>query len=308
MFHANGWGIPFAAPAAGATLVLPGRHLDGESLARVMSEERVTIGIGVQTVWLGLVDHLDAVGGDLPDLERILIGGSPCPEAQVRRMEERLGARVQTSWGMTELSPLGTIAPPYDAGRADDTAGAVPIGLDLRLVDAKGAALDQQRGPVGRLQARGASVADRYFGDDEDALDAEGWFDTGDLASIDEEGNLAIRGRAKDLIKSGGEWINPVEIEAIAGRDPAVGQVAVIGAPDDRWGERPVLIVEPRQGKHLDPERLVRALRGEVADWWIPERIARIPAMPLAASGKIDKNQLRADYAAGRIAAEPVER
>ena len=308
MFHANGWGIPFAAPAAGAKLVLPGRHLDGARLARLMRDERVTVGIGVQTVWLGLVDHLDATGEALPDLERILIGGSPCPEALIRRMEERLGAHVQTSWGMTELSPIGTIAPPAGAQRPGDDAGQVPMGLDLKLTDEEGRPLPEQRGVVGRLYVRGPSVIDRYFGDMADTLDADGWFETGDLATIDAEGNLSIRGRAKDLIKSGGEWINPVEIEAIVGRDPAVGQVAVIASPHPKWGERPILIVEARRGEEIDPDRLVRALRGEVADWWIPDRIARVSAMPLAASGKIDKNRLRADFGAGKLGDEPVAR
>lgn len=308
MFHANGWGIPFAAPAAGARLVLPGRHLDGASLARLMREERVTVGIGVQTVWLGLVDHLDVTGETLPDLERVLIGGSPCPEAQIRRMESRLGAHVQTSWGMTELSPVGTIAPPVGTQRPGDDAGQVPMGLDLKLTDEDGVILPEQRGVVGRLYVRGPSVVDRYFGETSDALDADGWFETGDLATIDAEGNLSIRGRAKDLIKSGGEWINPVEIEAIVGRDPAVGQVAVIASPDPKWGERPILVVEPRQGKQIDRDRLVHALRGEVADWWIPDRMARVAAMPLAASGKIDKNRLREDFAEGRLNGEPLAR
>ena len=306
MFHANGWGLPFAAAAAGAKLVLPGRHMDGESLARLMRDERVTVAVGVQTIWLGVVDHLDAAGGDLPDLERVLIGGSSCPEALLRRMEDRLGAQVQTSWGMTELSPIGTIAPPGPAGGALQASGRPPMGLDLKLTDAAGATLPDQRGAVGRLKVRGPSVIESYFKSGEDALDADGWFDTGDLATIDEDGNLDICGRSKDLIKSGGEWINPAEIEAIVGRDPAVGQVAVIGRPDSKWGERPVLIVEPRRGRQVDAEALIRALRGKVADWWIPDQVAHVPAMPLAASGKIDKNRLRADYAGGRIEAEPV--
>jgi fatty-acyl-CoA synthase len=159
---------------------------------------------------------------------------------------------------------------------------------------------------VGRLHVRGPSVIDRYFEADADALDAEGWFDTGDLATIDAEGNLTLCGRSKDLIKSGGEWINPMEIETIVGRDPAVGQVAVIGRADDKWGERPVLIVEPRQGETPDPARLVAALRGQVAEWWIPGEVVLVAAMPLAASGKIDKTRLRADYAAGRMSVEPV--
>jgi acyl-CoA synthetase (AMP-forming)/AMP-acid ligase II len=300
MFHANGWGLPFAAAGVGAKLVLPGRQTDGASLAMLMRDERVTVAAGVQTVWLGLLDHLDATGGELPDLERIAIGGSSCPDALIKRMEERLGARVQTSWGMTELSPVGTVSPPDKPSRA---SGRPPMGLDLKLTNADGVTLPKQRGVVGHLKVKGPSVVGRYFKAETDALDAEGYFDTGDLASIDEAGNLTICGRSKDLIKSGGEWINPAEIEDIVGRDPAVGQVAVIGRSDAKWGERPVLIVEARQGKALDAKALLKSLRGKVADWWLPDQIVQIGAMPLAATGKIDKNQLRADYADGKFAA-----
>jgi acyl-CoA synthetase (AMP-forming)/AMP-acid ligase II len=297
MFHANGWGLPFAAAAVGAKMVLPGRQTDGASLAVLMREEAVSVAAGVQTVWLGVLDHLDAVGGELPDLRRVIIGGSSCPDALIRRMEERLGARVQTSWGMTELSPVGTIAPLNGPASETRASGRPPMGLDLKLTDADGLTLARQRGVVGHLKVKGASVLDRYFKAETDALDAEGYFDTGDLASLDDVGNLTIRGRSKDLIKSGGEWINPAEIEDIIGRHPTVGQVAVIGRTDSKWGERPLLIVELRQGQSFDPQTLISALRGKVADWWLPDQVVRIDAMPLAATGKIDKNRLRADYA-----------
>jgi len=297
MFHANAWGLPFAAPAVGAKVVLPGRHADGASLARLMRDERVTVAVGVQTVWMGVVDHLDATGGELPDLQRVLIGGSNCPEALIRRMEERLGVQVQASWGMTELSPLGTIVAPGLSRAETQHSGRPTMGLDLKLTDAEGAALAEQRGAVGHLKVKGASVLDRYFRADEDALDEEGYFDTGDLASIDEAGNLTICGRSKDLIKSGGEWINPNEIEAIVGDHPDVSLVAVIGRADVKWGERPLLVIEPRKGRDIEPDALIAALRGKVADWWIPDRVVQVTAMPLAASGKIDKARLRADYA-----------
>ncbi|MCA8900441.1 MAG: AMP-binding protein [Hyphomonas sp.] len=301
LFHANGWGLPFAAPAAGAKLVLPGRHADGANLARLMREERVTIAVGVQTVWLGVVEHLDATGGDLPDLKRILIGGSRCPDALLHRMEDRLGAEVQTSWGMTELSPVGTIAPPGAGHAGDGASGRPPMGLDLKLTDAAGAALPEQRGVTGHLKVKGPSVVDRYYKAGEDALDPEGYFDTGDLASIDETGNLTIRGRSKDLIKSGGEWINPAEIEDIIGRDPSVGLVAVIARPDPKWGERPVVVVEPAGSTGVDARRLLDSLRGQVADWWIPDQLVSIESMPLAATGKIDKGRLRSDFENERL-------
>lgn len=311
MFHANGWGLPFAAPAVGAKLVLPGRQTDGASLAALMRSEGVTVAAGVPTVWLGLVDHLDATGGELPALERVVIGGSSCPDALIRRLEDRLGAQVQTSWGMTELSPLGTIAPPNASSSPPAigvrASGRPVMGLDLKLTDAEGATLPEQRGVVGRLKVKGASVLARYFKAEADAVDAEGWFDTGDLASLDEAGRLTICGRSKDLIKSGGEWINPAEIEDVVGRHPAVGQVAVIGRPDPKWGERPVLIVEPRLGQAIDAQGLLDSLRGQVPDWWIPREVAQVEAMPLATTGKIDRNRLRADYLSAELAAEGVD-
>ncbi|MGN6821031.1 MAG: AMP-binding protein [Sphingomonas sp.] len=300
MFHANGWGLPFAAPAAGTQLVLPGRTIDGPSLAHLIRDEGVTIAVGVQTVWLALADHVEATGIALPSLKRVVIGGSTCPDALIKRLEEKLGAEVQTSWGMTELSPVGTIAAPGSADPARGS-GRPPMGLDLKLTDADGRTLPEQRGVQGHLKVKGASVLDRYFRAESDALDAEGYFDTGDLATIDAAGNLTIGGRSKDLIKSGGEWINPNEIETIVGTHPAVRHVAVIGRVDAKWGERPVLIVES-EGK-ADARSLLDLLRGKVADWWIPDRVAEIAAMPLAASGKIDKNRLRADYEAGKIPA-----
>ncbi len=209
---------------------------------------------------------------------------------------------------MTELSPLGTVAPPDAPPSEARASGRPPMGLDLKLTDAEGVTLAEQRGVVGYLKVKGPSVLGRYFKAEAEALDAEGYFDTGDLASIDAAGNLAICGRAKDLIKSGGEWINPAEIEDIVGRHPAVGQVAVIGRIDAKWGERPVLIIEPRQGERIEPKTLLALLRGQVADWWIPDQIAQVEAMPLAATGKIDKNQLRADYVSGKIATEGVAR
>lgn len=308
MFHANAWGLPFAAPAAGAKLVLPGRQADGESLAKLMRDEGVTVAVGVQTVWLGVLDHLEATGGALPALERIVIGGSHCPDALIQRMETGLDALVQTSWGMTELSPLGVVTA-RDAPRAETrTAGRPMMGLDLKLTDADGATLPEQRGVVGHLKVKGPSVLDRYFKAEADSLDAEGYFDTGDLARIDADGALTICGRSKDLIKSGGEWINPTEIEAIVGRHPAVAQVAVIGRADRKWDERPVLIVEPRQGQAVDARGLIAALKGQVPDWWLPDQVARVAAMPLAATGKIDKVRLRADYVDGKIPVEEVAR
>ncbi|MEH6662284.1 MAG: AMP-binding protein [Parasphingorhabdus sp.] len=295
MFHANAWGLPFTVPAVGAKLVLPGRNSDGAHLAALIRSESVTLGVGVPTVWLSLVEHLETEGGEVPSLERILVGGASMPPALMERIERRLGAEVQTSWGMTELSPLGTAAIPGDPQRVASVSGRPAIGIDLLLTDTDGHPLDDQRGPEGHLHVRGASVINRYFGHERSAIDADGWFDTGDLARIDVDGNLSITGRSKDLIKSGGEWINPAEIESLVGALPQVSLAAVIGRSDPKWGERPVLLVEICDGSISD-EELLAPLHGNIASWWIPDAIIRVDGMPLAATGKIDKIRLRADY------------
>lgn len=295
MFHASAWGLPFAVPAAGGKLVLPGRHNDGASLARLIASEGVTIGVGVPTVWLGLVDHIEASGATLPSLKRIVVGGSPLAPGLMQRIEARLGVTVQTSWGMTELSPSGTFAAPHNPARRAQLSGRPAIGVDLLLTDAAGVPLDEQRDTEGHLHARGAAVIGRYFGHDLPATDAEGWFATGDLAQIDRDGNLIITGRAKDLIKSGGEWINPAEIEAVIGALPQVSLAAVIGRADPKWGERPVLLVELSDDAVTD-EDLLAPLLGRVAPWWVPDAVVRLEAMPLAPTGKIDKIRLRAQY------------
>jgi acyl-CoA synthetase (AMP-forming)/AMP-acid ligase II len=294
MFHANGWGLPFAGPAVGAKLVLPGRHQDGASLTRLINAEEVTIAAGVATVWLGLVDYLDQSGEEVPSLQRIMLGGSSVPQGLMDRLEQRLGATVQTSWGMTELSPIGTVTPATAVQRRSSQAGRPIMGVELMITAQDGQALE--RGQKGHLHVRGASVIERYFGQDTSAVDAEGWFDTGDLATLDEAGILSITGRAKDLIKSGGEWINPAEIEAIVGALPEVALVAVVGRADPKWGERPVLIVEARKGAHISDEVLLAALRPRVAKWWLPDAIVHLSAMPIAMTGKIDKNRLQAEY------------
>ena len=246
---------------------------------------------------LGLVEHLEEAGGELPSLERIIVGGAPLPPALMERIEQRLDAVIQTSWGMTELSPCGTVAPFWEPDRAAASSGKPAIGLDLLLTDAAGEALPDQRGTEGHLRVRGSAVVERYFGEKEPAVDEDSWFGTGDLARIDEDGNLYITGRSKDLIKSGGEWINPAEIEAAVGSLPEVSLAAVIGRQDPKWGERPLLLVEMREAETLSDDALLAPLRGRVAPWWIPDAVVRLPQMPLASTGKIDKTRLRAEYA-----------
>ena len=296
MFHANAWGLPFAAPAAGAKLVLPGRHTDGASLSSLINREAVTIAVGVATVWLDLVEHAENTGLHVPTLERIIVGGAPLPPALMERIERRLGVTIQTSWGMTELSPSGTVSAPHIAARSAHLSGRPAVGVDLMLTDADGHPLPEQRGVEGHLRVRGAAVIDRYFGEEASATDAHGWFPTGDLARIDAAGNLAITGRAKDLIKSGGEWINPAEIEAAVSALPEVALAAVIGRPHPKWGERPVLVVQLRAALALSDEALLAPLRGRVAPWWTPDEVIRVPSIPLSPTGKIDKARLRLEF------------
>jgi len=301
MFHANAWGLPFAAPAVGAKLVLPGRNADGASLARLIRSEDVTIAVGVPTVWLGLLEHLEAVNGEVPSLKRIVVGGAPTPPVLMARLEERLGVVVQTTWGMTELSPCGTMAPPDLPTRSAATSGRPAVGIDMMVADGDGNPLAEQRNTEGHLHVRGQAVIERYFGEVKPAVNADGWFATGDLARIDGEGNLYITGRAKDLIKSGGEWINPAEIEAVVSALPQVSLAAVIGRPDLKWGERPLLVVEMRDPDGVSDADLLASLKGKVASWWIPDAVVRLESMPLAATGKIDKLGLRAAYATTEV-------
>jgi fatty-acyl-CoA synthase len=212
------------------------------------------------------------------------------------RIERVLGVSVQTSWGMTELSPGGTFAAPGEPTRNAALSGRPAVGVDLLIADADGNPLPEQRGAEGRLWVRGAAVVQRYFGDAQSATNSEGWFATGDLAVIDGEGNLIITGRSKDLIKSGGEWINPAAIEALVNTLPEVSLAAVIGRQHPKWGERPVLVVQTRAGGIISDEGLLAPLRNAVAPWWVPDEIVRITQMPLAPTGKIDKIRLRAEY------------
>lgn len=297
MFHANAWGLPFVAPAAGANLVLPGRKVDGASLCHLIREHGVTVAAGVPTVWLGLLEHLDREGGDLPGLKRIILGGAPTPPTMMARLQDDFGIAVQNTWGMTELSPVGTVASLQLGARRAARSGRPSVGVDLMLGDAEGRPLPDQHGPEGHLHVRGAAVIDRYFDHPSSATTADGWFATGDLACIDDDGELRITGRAKELIKSGGEWINPAQIEAILNALPQVAMSAVVARADPKWGERPILIVELRD-EATEDALLLAALRSKVASWWLTDEIIRLGSMPVAGTGKIDKKRLREIYGA----------
>ncbi len=308
MFHANGWGLPFSAPAVGAKLVMPGAKLDGESLHELIETEGVTFSAAVPTVWQTLLLHLDRSGQRLSRLKRVTIGGAACPEVIIRTFWDRYGVEVVHSWGMTETSPLGTTARPVgEVARLPFeaqlpcrlTQGRPALGIDLKLVDEQGAALAEDGKTVGFLRARGAIVAAAYFKGETPILDQDGFFDTGDVATIDANGFMQITDRAKDIIKSGGEWISSVEIENIAAGHPKAAFAAVIGVAHEKWGERPVLLVQLKPGETAGEAEFLALLDGRIAKWWMPDAVMFVDAIPLGATGKIDKKRLRALLSAG---------
>jgi len=317
MFHANAWGIAFSAPAVGAKLVMPGPKLDGASVHELIEAEGVTFSAAVPTVWQMLLAHLRQTGGKLTNLKRVAIGGSAVPEAIVRGFRDEFGVDVTHAWGMTETSPLGTIASPsHKVAEMDDEAqlrfklkqGRPPLGIDLRLLDDENKELPHDGQTFGRLMVKGPFVVGEYFkGDGGAILDSEGFFDTGDVATIDEYGYMQITDRAKDVIKSGGEWISSIEIENIAAGHPKAELAAVIGVAHPKWDERPVLLVKLRPGESGTKEEFEKFLEGKIAKWWMPDDVVFVEEIPHTATGKILKTALRdkfGDYRLPSVAAE----
>jgi acyl-CoA synthetase (AMP-forming)/AMP-acid ligase II len=303
LFHANGWSLAFSAPMNGSKLVMPGPRLDGPSLHRLMEDERVTITAAVPTVWLGLLNHLDATEGKLTSLKRVVIGGSACPRAMTEAFETRYGVTVAHAWGMTEMSPLGSfcsVKPAYDDLAGDMLLdlkmkqGHPPFTVEMKITDDAGTALPWDGKTYGGLKVRGPAVAASYMrGDGGDILDDEGFFDTGDVATIDGHGYMAITDRAKDVIKSGGEWISSIELENLAMGHPDVHEAAVIGIAHPRWDERPLLVIVPKPGCAPTHAALLAFMTGKIAKWWLPDDIALVEALPHTATGKIQKTALR---------------
>ncbi len=303
MFHANAWGIAFSAPAVGAKLVMPGPKLDGASVHELLEFEKVTFSAAVPTVWQMLLAHLRQSGGKLSTLKRVVIGGSAVPEAIVRGFRDEFGVDVTHAWGMTETSPLGTLAnPSAKVSQMDDEAqlrfklkqGRPPLGIDLKLVDDEENLLPHDGETFGRLKVKGPFVVGQYFkGDGGEILDSEGFFDTGDVATIDAYGYMQITDRAKDVIKSGGEWISSIEIENIAAGHPKAELAAVIGVAHPKWDERPLLLVKLRPGESGTKEEFLKFLDGKIAKWWTPDDVVFVDDIPLGATGKIDKKILR---------------
>jgi 3-(methylthio)propionyl---CoA ligase len=301
LFHANGWSIGFTAPLTGAAMVLPGRDLTPAGLHEML-EMGVTFTAAVPTIWLALLAHLDANGLKLSTLERVAIGGSSCPRAVIERFQDGYGVRVMHAWGMTEMSPIGTAAsfkpevaalPPEARLDVQETVGHPPFTVDLKIVDAAGRDLPWDGGTQGRLMARGPGVVRRYLKADTDAAGAEGWFDTGDMATMDANGYVKITDRAKDVIKSGGEWISSIDLENAAMSHADVAEAAAVGMPHPKWGERPVLVVVPRPGSAPDPDGITALLAARFAKWQLPDDILFVEELPHTATGKISKLALR---------------
>ncbi|MBI1200330.1 MAG: long-chain-fatty-acid--CoA ligase [Phenylobacterium sp.] len=303
MFHANAWGLAFSCAAVGAKMVMPGQKLDGASVHELLETEGVTFSAAVPTVWQMLLAHLRETKGELSTLKRVVIGGSAVPEAIVRGFRDEYGVDVTHAWGMTETSPLGTQATPNAAIAAMSEEeqlryklkqGRPPLGVEMKLTDDQGARLPHDGTTFGKLKVKGPFVVGEYFkGEGGAILDPEGFFDTGDVSTIDDQGFMQITDRAKDVIKSGGEWISSIEIENIAVGHPKAALAAVIGAFHPKWDERPVLLVKLEHGVEAAKEDFLKFLEGKIAKWWMPDDVVFVDDIPLGATGKIDKKVIR---------------
>jgi len=309
MFHAGSWCIPYAAAMTGLKLVICAEN-QAERLCRLFNEEGVTHSAGVPTVWLNLIDHVESTGSKLGKLHTIIVGGSSAPPATIRWFRER-AIRVKHLWGMTEMSPIGTVgAPPGNWDSMNDEEqvdylsrpGRSMFGVELRVVDDEGKVLPRDGVSSGHLQTRGAAVVRRYFKKDEEVVDEDQWFDTGDIAVIHPDNTLRLTDRAKDVIKSGGEWISSIELENAAVGCPGVAEAAAIGIPHRKWDERPLLLVVRDDDACVSEKDIREFLSGEVARWWLPDAIEFVDELPHTASGKLSKKDLRDRYRDYRFA------
>ena len=308
LFHVNAWGIPYAALMVGAKLVFPGPKMgDGEALYGLLEQEKVSLALGVPTVWLALLQYADKAGKKLESLKRTVIGGAAVPEAMIRAFHDEHDVDVLQGWGMTEMSPLGTVNTPKvgmesmsvdDMIRLKTKAGRGLFGVEMRIVDDEAQALPWDGEAYGALQVRGPWICSDYFkleGEGDSHTD-DGWFDTGDVATIDAEGYMQITDRTKDVIKSGGEWISSIEVENTAMGHPAVAEAAVIGVPHPKWTERPLLIVVKAEGKALEKQEMLDWFDGKIAKWWFPDDVVFVDELPHTATGKIKKIDLRKQF------------
>ena len=305
MFHVNAWAVPYIAAAVGCKLVLPGPGLDGESLVKLIDGERVTLALGVPTIWLGLLAALEATGSKAESLQRTVVGGSALAPSMIAEFRDKYGVELIHAWGMTETSPLGTMnqllqkhldLDPAEQANIRLSQGRPPWGVELRVVDNEGKVLPNDGESQGDLQIRGHWVIESYFGADERALTDDGWFDTGDVATLDADGYLVIRDRSKDIIKSGGEWISTVELENIAIAHPAIANAAAIAARHEKWDERPLLIAVKSPGEEVTAAELRDFYDGKVASWQVPDDVIFVEDLPIGATGKVLKNKLREQF------------
>jgi 3-(methylthio)propionyl---CoA ligase len=305
MFHVNAWGVPYAAACVGAKLVLPGPSLDGASLLELIEGEKVTCLLGVPTVWMGLLAHLRATGKKLTTVRKVGCGGSAAPPSLIAGFDEH-GARLIHAWGMTEMSPVGTVnvlLPKHDPLDGDaklavrSKQGRPIFGVDLRIVDEEGNEVARDGKTSGHLQVRGPWVAASYFKREHDESHKDGWFDTGDIATLDADSYVQITDRAKDVIKSGGEWVSSIDLENAAMSHPAVAHAAAIGVPHPKWLERPLLVVVRAPGKEVHADELRQFLEGRLVKWWLPDAIEFVEALPIGATGKVLKRELREKFA-----------
>ncbi|MBA4758310.1 long-chain fatty acid--CoA ligase [Sphingosinicella sp.] len=309
MYHANAWGIPYAAALTGAKLVMAGPHFDAATLIARIREEGVTHAAAVPTIWQAILQFLDEEGGNLGQLQRLIVGGAAAPRSLIEAYETRFGLTVCHAWGMTEMSPIGSVGMLDAAGAAleyDDQLtlkckqGRAPFGVELRIVGSENQELPRDGKTAGRLKSRGAWVIAEYFGGDGGAiLDEDGWFDTGDVATIDASGYMKITDRSKDVIKSGGEWISSIDLENAAVGHPGIAEAAVIGIPHPKWDERPILIAVRKKTATTTAAELLDFLSTKVAKWWLPDEIYFVDDLPHTATGKIQKTTLRTQFGAG---------
>jgi 3-(methylthio)propionyl---CoA ligase len=306
MFHVNAWGLPYIACMVGAKLVFPGPALDGKSLHELIEAEQVTLSAGVPTVWQGLLAHVDMIGGAFSSMRRTIIGGAPCPTAMAMAFQERHQVDVLHAWGMTELSPVGTVCSfksnhltleQADRYTVQAKQGRAVFGVDMKIVGPDGAELPWDGNAAGDLLVRGPWVTRQYFGRDDASPLRDDWFPTGDVAKIDPDGFMQITDRSKDVIKSGGEWISSTEIENVACLHPDVMTAVCIGAPHSKWDERPLLLIIRKPDSALAEDDLLAFFDGRIAKWWKPDAVVFVDSVPHGATGKVLKHQLREQFA-----------
>ena len=311
MFHANAWGLAYAAPMCGAKLVMPGAAMDGESIYQLVDEEKVTMSAGVPTVWLMLLGYMKEHGKTLPHMDRTVIGGSAAPQSMIETFEKDYDVTVIHAWGMTEMSPLGTTGvmktkfadlPFEEQLKYKVKQGRVVYGVELKITDDDGNDLPHDGEAFGHLMVRGPWITNGYFkGEGGEVLDADGWFDTGDVATLDGEGYMQITDRSKDVIKSGGEWISSIDLENLAVGHPEVTEAAVIGIAHPKWDERPLLVIVRNPGSDVSKEAILQYMEGKIAKWWMPDDVTFVDEIPHTATGKIQKITLREQFAGYKL-------